>query len=215
MGCIAVQWDVAGRNCLVVGAGRTGRRRAGVLCRAGARVTVVAPDADEVDFPAGVVLERREAVAGDLVGRDLVVLATDDAEVQASLSKKAAEFGVLVNRVDDGESGDITFLATRSAGVLTVAVSTGGASAAASGVIAEEALSAVAGEWGGLLALVAGERARIQSSMEAGAARESLLRRLVDERSRAAARSGEAALRAHWRGLWEASIAGRDGEVSA
>lgn len=206
MGNVAVHWDMDGRDCLVVGAGRTGQRRAAALSAAGARVTVIAPDADEVDFPRGCVIERRAAVRGDLQGRKLVVLATDDPELQQRMAKQAVELGILINRADEGESSDINFLATRRKGLLSIAVSTDGASAAAAALIAEQALAAVADTWEPLLEQVAQERVAVQKALPAGEARERLLRQLVDERSRAAAVAGENELRAHWDALRQQAL---------
>ncbi|MEQ9455370.1 MAG: NAD(P)-dependent oxidoreductase [Phycisphaeraceae bacterium] len=198
MAGVIVQWEISGLDCLVIGAGPTGRRRAALMTDLGARVTVIAPDANPSDLPASAILLSRHATPADLHGRHLVILATDDPDTQQSLMQAAQALRIPVNRADDGDAGDLTFLATRSAGPLTLSVSTAGASASAAVTIAEEALAAVAPDWTALLEKAAAERDRIQQQLPPGSVRQQILRWLVDEDSRAAARESDQALRDHW-----------------
>ncbi|MEQ9459714.1 MAG: NAD(P)-dependent oxidoreductase [Phycisphaeraceae bacterium] len=198
MAGVVVQWEMSGLDCLVIGAGPTGRRRAALMTDLGAHVTVVAPDANPSDLPASVTVFNRLAAPADLHGRHLVILATDNPDTQHSLMQAAQALRIPVNRADDGDAGDLTFLATRSAGPLTLSVSTAGASASAAVTIAEEALAAVAPDWTALLEKAAAERDRIQQQIPPGPARQQILRQLVNEDSRAAARESDQALRDHW-----------------
>ena len=75
------------RPVLLVGGGTVALRKARFLCRAGARVTVVAPAIDPalaalLDEHGGEWLRRRYR-RGDLAGRDLVIAATPDAAAGA------------------------------------------------------------------------------------------------------------------------------------
>jgi siroheme synthase-like protein len=143
---LAIQLRVQDRRCVVVGGGAVAARRSLTLLAAGARVTVVAPWVmPEVERLAGdgmVQLERRRFQDTDLQPTEsgpvlLVVAATDDPEVNRRVGGTAAVLGVLVNRADDGASGDVTFPATLRRGPVTVAVSSAGAAPVATGWVAE------------------------------------------------------------------------------
>ena len=134
MSSVAVQLQVQGRRCLVVGGGEVGARRAAALQTAGARTTVVAP----IITPALTTLaedgalrvQLREFLVTDLdpEGVDrvlLVVTATDDAAVNEEVARIAGAHGVLVNRADDATQGDLTFPPNVQRGSVTIAVSSG------------------------------------------------------------------------------------------
>ncbi|HET7756048.1 MAG TPA: siroheme synthase CysG [Steroidobacteraceae bacterium] len=115
---------------LVVGGGAVAARKLEWLLRAGARVTLVAPQ-------LGSGLERR-AAAGEfrhlaepfapaqLDGAALVVAATGDATVNAAVSRAARERHLPVNVVDSPELSSFIFPAVIDRSPLVVAVSSGG-----------------------------------------------------------------------------------------
>jgi siroheme synthase-like protein len=172
--------QLEGRRCVVIGGGRTGLRRAATLAGAGARVTLIAPEVVG-DVPEGVEHLPRVATSSDVQQSQLVVLATDDAAVNTRLAGAAVAAGAWVNRADDSDAGDLTFLATRRSGPLMVAVSTGGAGAAAAAHLADQALAALPTTWAQLLTLALPHRRRAQTALPPGPARQALLRRLTDE----------------------------------
>ena len=138
---LPVQLDVGGRRCVVVGAGPVGARRAAALVAAGADVVVVAPTAtDEVVAGSGrgaLRWEQRGFTATDLDGALLVVAATGERSVDEAVSAAAAQRGVLVNRADRAERGDLAFPAVLRRGPVRVAVSTGAAAPAVTRLLAE------------------------------------------------------------------------------
>jgi len=196
--------NLSGWCCLVVGGGGVAARRAGTLAQAGAAVTMVAPvmSADATALSSEAVNREERAFAdGDLAGVRLVVVATDDAAVNARVADRAAAAGVLVNRADRGDGGDLTLMAARRVGPLTVAVDSGGASPAAARTLVETARDAVGPEWPVLLEEAAARRAALRGRPDA-------LRRLTD----AAAldilqRCGRAALAGHLDTLVAESVA--------
>ena len=137
---------VAGRRCLVVGAGPVATRKARGLIQAGARVTVVAPHCSEamqrlvqdraVDGPAPeagtgtVELDLRSYRPGEAAGYALVVTATGKAAVDAQVVVDAGAAGVLVNTADGNTPGTVTLPAVHRQGAITIGVSTGGTSPA-------------------------------------------------------------------------------------
>ena len=72
--------QLAGRRCVVVGAGPVGLRKARSLCAASAEVVLVDPQLDPETCPAGISPVVRPFRAADLDGAVLVFAATDSAE---------------------------------------------------------------------------------------------------------------------------------------
>ena len=122
--------DLAGAPVLVVGGGRVAKRKIDGLVAAHADITVVAPTIDEAvrSMPVRVVSRRYEPT--DLDGVRLVVTATDDPSTNAAVSADARARGIWVNSADDPDNCTFTLPAIARDGVVTVAISTGGASPA-------------------------------------------------------------------------------------
>jgi siroheme synthase-like protein len=129
--------DGAAIDALVVGGGTVAARKAGALLAAGARLRLVAPRVDEAcesvlaAHPDRVTIVRRAYRTGDIGDALLVVAATDDRDVNATVARDALALRRLVNVTDAGGEGNCTTPATHRAGPLTIAVSAGGAPAAA------------------------------------------------------------------------------------
>src|SRR5438067_12472806 len=96
--------DLRGRECLVVGGGEVGLRKAEALMAAGARVTVVSPEAvpalSEMAAAGRIRWQAREYRHGDAGNFFLVVAATDDPGVQRAAYADAEAAGHLCNVVD-------------------------------------------------------------------------------------------------------------------
>ncbi len=96
---------LAGRPCVVIGAGNLAESKIESLQAAHAKVTVIAPEARArvVDMANGGEIEwlQREYVEGDLSGHFLVVAATNDPAVNRAVYREAIEKNVLCNAVDD------------------------------------------------------------------------------------------------------------------
>ncbi len=122
--------DLKGRPCLLVGGGEVAARKAALLERAGARLTVVAPDlcpALAARVAEGAIEHRpRPFREADLEGTILVVAATDDADVNAEVSRAARARGVWVNVVDDPAASTFVMPAIVDRSPILVAVSSGG-----------------------------------------------------------------------------------------
>ena len=142
MGYYPVCLEMAGRRCLVVGAGAVAERKVNGLLEVGARVTVVGPSATErlLDWArAGRIgLTLRAYGADDLAGHSIVFAATDDGLINAEVARDARAAGVLINAADDPAHCDFILPAVLTRGDLTVAVSTGGASPALARVVRDE-----------------------------------------------------------------------------
>jgi precorrin-2 dehydrogenase / sirohydrochlorin ferrochelatase len=116
--------------CLVVGGGKVATRKVGDLVDEGAKVTVVAKEAGgEITEWAekGVIsLERREFRTGDTKGFFLVIAATDDHDLNRTISLEAGKT-VLFNSVDEPELCNFYAGAVVKRGKLRVAISSEGA----------------------------------------------------------------------------------------
>ncbi len=121
---------LAGKPCLVVGAGRIAEAKIESLRRAGARIRVVAPQATlairALARREAIVWERRAFLPKDLDGAQLVVAATSSPAVHEVIYREAERSGVPCNVVDDPPRCDFYFPAVVRRGPLQIAISTGG-----------------------------------------------------------------------------------------
>ncbi len=125
---------LAGRPCLVVGAGTVAESKIASLIEADAQVLVVAPDATpgvrswaqakQVEW------RQRGFQPGDLDGMFVVVAATSSTELHKQIFQEATRRGVLCNIVDVPELCDFYYPAVVQRGALQIAVSTSGQSPA-------------------------------------------------------------------------------------
>lgn len=138
---LPLQLRVAGRRCVVVGAGTVAGRRARTLSEAGAEVLVVGPDPDsavaELAGAGAVELAPRPFRDDDVHGAFLVVAATGVLDVDERVGSLAAAAGALVNRADDAAAGDVAFPAVVRRGPVSLAVSTNGRAPAVARRLAE------------------------------------------------------------------------------
>ena len=130
--------DLRGRDCLVVGGGRVATEKALGLLDCEAQVTVVAPAVDDELRALPVTLVERRFSRSDVVGRLLVIAATDDRSVNQSVSAAAAQLNVLCNVADDPELCSFILPAIVRQDPIVVGVSTGGASPALAQRLREE-----------------------------------------------------------------------------
>jgi precorrin-2 dehydrogenase/sirohydrochlorin ferrochelatase len=123
---------LAGKQCLVVGAGKVGEPKISGLIDTGASVHVIAiaasgqvrewADAGKID------LELRAFTAGDLDGKFLAVAATASESLNQLIYQEAQRRGVLCNVVDVPEFCDFFYPAVVRRGELQIAISTAGQS---------------------------------------------------------------------------------------
>jgi siroheme synthase-like protein len=118
--------DLRDRPVLVVGAGKVALRKTRGLLEAGARVTVVAPEAEPEFRELNVRYVGRRFRASDLAGVMLVFAATDDRLTNHRIAIAAKGKGVFANIADSAEECDFVVPARLQRGGVQVAVSTGG-----------------------------------------------------------------------------------------
>ena len=122
--------DLSEKRVLVVGAGRVAGRRAAALTRFCGRVEVIAPEigaAAQAEADAGrLTLQRRPFEPGDLAGRDLVLAATDDAALNASIAALCRARGIPVNVSSDKALCDFYFPGIALDGDVAVGITASG-----------------------------------------------------------------------------------------
>jgi uroporphyrin-III C-methyltransferase / precorrin-2 dehydrogenase / sirohydrochlorin ferrochelatase len=183
MSLLPIFVKMEGRRALVVGAGTVALEKVTSLLRTGARITVVAPRANAeiraLEAEGRLELVLREFDAADLDGQEMVIAATDVAEVNAAVYGAARERGVWCNSVDDIPNCDFFFGAVVRRGELQIAISTSGESPAYAQRLRKEMdarLAADAGEW---LARMGKTRREILATLAAGEERKNLLHELA------------------------------------
>lgn len=129
---LPIFFNLDDRQCLVVGGGSVAARKIALLVQRGARVHVVAPRICSVVAEWRDTGRLRHFERGfderDLDGCHLVFAATDDAALNARISKLAQEQRIPVNVVDNPELCSFIMPSIIDRDPVQVAVSTGGAS---------------------------------------------------------------------------------------
>ena len=134
--------DLTGRSCIVIGGGAVAERKVDGLLAAGAEITVVSPEISEglrlLFAQRSIKHLSRKYETGDLRGYALAFVGTDDRATASAVFSEARERGIWVNCADAPSFCDFILPAVIRRGELAVAISSGGASPAATRAIREE-----------------------------------------------------------------------------
>ena len=159
---------VAGRRCVMVGAGWIAARKLEALLEADAEVVVVAPDAVETirTWADGGRLTwiRRGFEAADLDGAWLAFTATADAVVNQAVFDAAEARRVWANSADDPANCSFTLMSVVRQGDLVVTIGTNGRSPALATFLRAHVGSEMGPEYERLLELLSEAREAIRSS---------------------------------------------------
>jgi precorrin-2 dehydrogenase / sirohydrochlorin ferrochelatase len=156
---------VKDRQCLVVGGGRVGARKAATLVSAGARVTVVSTEfCDRLAAMPDIRQKKKAFHPRDLEGMFLVFAATNDAGLNQQILARARATRVLCNGPDSPDDGDFILPAVMNQGDLICAVSTCGASPALAKKIREDLAQAYGPEYATFLVLMKAIREKLLAS---------------------------------------------------
>ncbi|MEO5572918.1 MAG: siroheme synthase CysG [Gammaproteobacteria bacterium] len=132
MDYLPVFLNIKNKPCLVVGGGEVAARKAALLLRAGGCVMVVSPvlgDTLRQWVEEGKLTHHAaEFSADDLAGCQLIVAATNNADVNRRVSELAMQRNIPVNVVDRPELCSFIFPSIVDRSPIIVAVSSGGAS---------------------------------------------------------------------------------------
>jgi uroporphyrin-III C-methyltransferase/precorrin-2 dehydrogenase/sirohydrochlorin ferrochelatase len=115
---------------VLIGGGSVGTRKARLLLRAGARLTVVAPqitpELEQLLASHGGVWQRSEYAGSDLHHCRLVIAATSDRALNEQVSTDATDLALLVNVVDSPDLCTFIFPSIVDRSPLLIAISSGG-----------------------------------------------------------------------------------------
>ncbi len=166
--------DLVGRRVLVIGGGAVAARKVRSLLESGAEVRVIAPQF-VAEIRAWAEKARLELVPrvyqpGDIERTALVIAATDDPEVNATVYEEAQAAGIWVNVVDDPSHCSFYVPSQVTRGPISIAISTQGESPALAQQLRktiEETIPPVYGKFARLLGRLRDEvKAAIASPQE-------------------------------------------------
>lgn len=116
--------------CLVVGGGVVAERKVRLLLKAGAAVTVLAPeltdelarlcDKDEIVYRTGIISDHL------ISGMKIVIAASNDNDINQQVSRVADDAGILCNVVDDGAASSFIIPAIVDRSPVVIAIGTSG-----------------------------------------------------------------------------------------
>jgi uroporphyrin-III C-methyltransferase/precorrin-2 dehydrogenase/sirohydrochlorin ferrochelatase len=159
--------DLKQKPCLVVGGGDIAARKAGLLCRAQAKVTMVAPTLSESTqkmVDAGIVDWLGAEFSTDIVmAYSLVIAATDDDEVNRQVYHHAKASGILVNVADCPKLCDFILPSILDRSPIVVAVSSGGESPILARQLRARLETLIPPSYGRLAAMVGGYRDAVKA----------------------------------------------------
>lgn len=124
--------NIKEQPCLVVGGGKVAARKVYMLLRAGGKVTVVAPQlCQDLEIRVNeneLTYVQREFDEADIHGQQVIIAATNNAQVNQQVSTLAKQQGIPVNVVDAPELCSFIVPSIIDRDPVQIAISTGGAS---------------------------------------------------------------------------------------
>lgn len=183
MSLLPIFLKLDGRPGLIVGGGNVALEKLHTLLPTGLRIRVIAPDA-KLEIRELAAEERiewlgREFHPADLEGSFVVIAATDNPEVNATVYRESTRRGILVNSVDDPPHCDFYFGSIVRRGDLQVAISTAGESPAVAQQLRREIDALLPENLGPWLKEIGQLRREILASYPPGEERKALLHRLA------------------------------------
>ena len=175
---IMIDWQ--GVPCLLAGGGRIALHKAELLCAQGADVTAVAPELLPELLALPLRAEKRAVRASDVEGKLLVVDASGSPEAEAALRPACLERHIPYICSGHGEACTASLPAVYRQGRTTVAVSSAGASPAASAWLRDRLAAQVPEKLDEILACMAALRPLSHGFFAEQSVRRRFLHRCLD-----------------------------------
>lgn len=183
MSLLPIFLNLTNRQCLFVGAGSVALDKINSLLKTELRLRVIAPEAR----PEIQALAReqklewiaRRFTAADLDRNFIVIAATDDASVNASVYQGCVKRNILCNSVDDIPNCDFFFGSVIARGALQIAISTSGESPAVAQRLRKEIDAQLPDDLGGWLQHLGQLRRDVLAAHPPGEERKALLHQLA------------------------------------
>lgn len=183
MSLLPIFVKLAGRRCLLVGAGAVALQKIPSLLAAEAHLRVIAPrvrpEITELARSGCIELIQREFAPSDLDQTFLVIAATDDTAINAQIYGAALERNILCNSVDDPPHCDFYFGSVVSRGDLQIVISTAGESPAFAQRLRQEIDEQLPGDLGSWLHSLGKLRRELLAAYPVTEERKLLLHRLA------------------------------------
>ena len=126
--------DLSGKRCVLIGGGKVAERKTIRLLRVGADVLVISPTLSlklqTLKEKGRITHVPRPYECGDIKSAFLIIAATDSEETNRQIAEEAKKLDKLLNVVDTPSLCSFIVPSVLSRGLLTIAISTGGASPA-------------------------------------------------------------------------------------
>ena len=165
---LPIFFDIHLKPCLVVGAGSIAARKIELLLKANAKVIVVAKnigtEVSAIEEQGGIRCLLKEFEATDLKDIRLVIAATDNAKVNASISVIAQEKNIPVNVVDNPKLCSFLMPSIIDRGPVQIAISTGGASPVLARLLRSKLEASIPAAYGELARLVQNYRRNVKEA---------------------------------------------------
>lgn len=176
--------DIKGKDCLVVGGGAVGTRKAATLEKCGAKVTIISdrfsPGFDDLE-KTSICLEKKKYGKEDVKGMFLVFAATNNADLNQQIKNDASRLNILCNIADAPDNSDFLLPAIVDRGDLLLAVSTSGSSPAMAKKIRKDLEDQFGPEYAQLLCLMGDIRKKLLSSGHAPDDHRKVFHTLIDK----------------------------------
>ncbi len=182
--------NLNGKTAVVIGGGKTAERKARTLIQAGASVKVISPDITaslkELKKTGRLTHIKKPYRKGDLKGAFIVIAGTSSVQINTKIANDARHAGIgsgrLVNVIDTPSEGNFIAPSIVKRGPLTIAISTGGSSPAASKLIRKEIEKLYSAEFAHYLRSLEKTRKKVLSGIKDRKKRERLLKSFASEK---------------------------------
>ena len=170
MDLLPIFLNIKKQKCVVVGGGEVAFRKASLLLRAGANLTIIAVSVEEQlrqlcsQHDATVIEKAFEK--SDLEGSTLVVAATDDTQVNERVSVAATSLSIPVNVVDQPHLCSFIMPSIVDRSPIVIAISSGGSSPVLTRKLKELNETMIPGRIDKLAELLGSYRGRVKAGIE-------------------------------------------------
>jgi len=176
---------IAGRTCLVVGAGAVGERKVRTLLKYGAKIRLVARDLSawlkEKRSQGAITWAGQQYERSQLRGISLVFAATDDLDLNRTVAADALELGILCNMATEPDLGTFIVPSVFERGTLSIAISTSGLSPAVAKMLRQKLEKDIGREWDFFIRLLGELRERFRAGGVAEKQCEKIFNRLAGQ----------------------------------
>jgi precorrin-2 dehydrogenase / sirohydrochlorin ferrochelatase len=181
--------DLIGKICVVVGGGRVAQRKCLTLVKAGAAVTIISPTLtpllEKYKRDGLIIHKKRRYQRGDIKTAFLVIAATDSEKTNKKIALDATAIQKLLNVVDNPSLCNFIVPSVVKRSLLTIAISTGGASPSMAKAIRKELEKLYGPEFSRYLRVIKKIRSKAMEEIPDKREREKFLKNLIKKIFRA------------------------------